>query len=131
MLCFWNKIVGNPDKLSGKIYRLLSKLFISGNSLNITNKVLFGLDQPVFSGLIKITIVIKQKSKIVIIILLAYFFTKHFKTIPCALQKNIIYILIVKRKFKYQYSNTNKTNNPLSVKLNTLNTKKHRLLGLL
>ena len=31
MLCFWNKIVGNPDKLSGKIYRLLFKLFISGN----------------------------------------------------------------------------------------------------
>jgi hypothetical protein len=31
MLGFWNKIVGNPDKLSGKIYRLLSKLFISGN----------------------------------------------------------------------------------------------------
>jgi hypothetical protein len=25
MLCFWNKIVGNPDKLSGKIYRLLFK----------------------------------------------------------------------------------------------------------
>jgi hypothetical protein len=23
MLCFWNKIVGNPDKLSCKIYRLL------------------------------------------------------------------------------------------------------------
>jgi hypothetical protein len=37
--------------------------------------VLFGLDQPVFSGLIKITSVVKQKSKIVIIILLAYFFT--------------------------------------------------------
>ena len=31
MLCFWNKIVGNPDKLSGKIYILLFKLFISGN----------------------------------------------------------------------------------------------------
>ena len=32
MLCFWNKLVGNPDKiLSGKIYRLLFKLFISGN----------------------------------------------------------------------------------------------------
>jgi hypothetical protein len=30
-LCFWNKIVGNTDKLSGKIYRLLFKLFISGN----------------------------------------------------------------------------------------------------
>jgi hypothetical protein len=42
--------------------------------------VLFGLDQPVFSGLIKITIVGKQKSKIVLIIWLAYFFTKHFKT---------------------------------------------------
>jgi hypothetical protein len=48
--------------------------------LNIMNKVLFGLDQPVFSGLIKITIVGKQKSKIVLIIWLAYFFTKHFKT---------------------------------------------------
>ena len=31
ILCFWNKIVGNPDKLSGKIYRLLFKLFICGN----------------------------------------------------------------------------------------------------
>ena len=31
MFCFWNKIVGNPDKLSGKTYRLLFKLFISGN----------------------------------------------------------------------------------------------------
>jgi hypothetical protein len=30
MLCFWNKIVGNHDKLSGKIYRLLFKLCISG-----------------------------------------------------------------------------------------------------
>ena len=26
MLCFWNKILGNPDKLSGNIYRLLFKL---------------------------------------------------------------------------------------------------------
>jgi hypothetical protein len=31
MLCFWNKIVSNPDKVSGKIYRLLFILFISGN----------------------------------------------------------------------------------------------------
>ena len=32
MLCFWNKLVGNPDKLlSGKIYRLLFKLFIRDN----------------------------------------------------------------------------------------------------
>jgi hypothetical protein len=31
MLCFWNKIVGNPDKLSDQIYRLLFKLLISGN----------------------------------------------------------------------------------------------------
>ena len=32
MLCFWNKLVGNSDKLlSGKIYRLLFKLFIRGN----------------------------------------------------------------------------------------------------
>ena len=30
-MCFWDEIVGNPDKLSGKIYRLLFKLFISGN----------------------------------------------------------------------------------------------------
>ena len=29
--CFWNKIVGNPDKLSGQIYRLLFDLLISGN----------------------------------------------------------------------------------------------------
>ena len=27
----WSKFVGNPVKLSGKIYRLLFKLFISGN----------------------------------------------------------------------------------------------------
>ena len=32
MMCFWNKLVGNPDKfLSGKIYRLLFKLFIRCN----------------------------------------------------------------------------------------------------
>ena len=32
MLCFWNKLVSNPDKLlSGKIYRLLFKLFMCGN----------------------------------------------------------------------------------------------------
>ena len=32
MLCFWSKLVGNPDKiLSGKIYRLLFRLFIRGN----------------------------------------------------------------------------------------------------
>ena len=32
-LCFmyWNKLFGNPEKLSGKFYRLLSKLFISSN----------------------------------------------------------------------------------------------------
>ena len=32
-LCFmyWNKLFGNPEKLSGKFYRLLSTLFISGN----------------------------------------------------------------------------------------------------
>jgi hypothetical protein len=42
MLCFWNKIVGNPDKLSGKIYRLLSKLFISGNR-NIPWNLNFGV----------------------------------------------------------------------------------------
>ena len=32
-LCFmfWYKLFGNPEKLSGKFYRLLSKLFISGN----------------------------------------------------------------------------------------------------
>ena len=32
MLCVWNKLVGNPDRLlSGKIYRLLFKLCIRGN----------------------------------------------------------------------------------------------------
>ena len=32
IMCFWNKLVGNPDKLlSGKIYRLPFKLFIRGN----------------------------------------------------------------------------------------------------
>jgi hypothetical protein len=39
MLCFWNKIVGNPHKLSGKIYRLLSKLIISGNREPNTSKL--------------------------------------------------------------------------------------------
>jgi hypothetical protein len=28
---YWNKLFGNPEKLSGKFYRLLSKLFISSN----------------------------------------------------------------------------------------------------
>ena len=31
MLCFWSKFVGNPVKISGKIYRLLFRLFMSGN----------------------------------------------------------------------------------------------------
>ena len=32
MLCFWNRLVGNPDMLlSDKIYRLLFRLFIRGN----------------------------------------------------------------------------------------------------
>ena len=28
---YWNKLFGNPENLSGKFSRLLSKLFISGN----------------------------------------------------------------------------------------------------
>ena len=47
MLCFWNKLVGNPSK----IYRLLFKLFNSGNRdilLNYTKSI---FDETVLSNI--------------------------------------------------------------------------------
>ena len=52
MLCFWNKILGNPDKLSGKIYRLLFKLFKSGNrDISWMNYIKSIFDETGFSNI--------------------------------------------------------------------------------
>ena len=49
---YWNKLVDMPDKLSGKLYRLLSKLFISGNrDIPWMNYIKLVFDETGFSNI--------------------------------------------------------------------------------